>query len=217
MNHRFFLLVTSLIFFGCTESSSFRTSHFVSVKIDAMPRDFKIPAKIWDLIEMVPQEKSKAAIVSRDIFYSAIKVFLTEKNKNILKSPGYVIDLPRGGGGIDLAHYLTGDSGTFFVGFELPEEFNEEKSIKVIYLSHARKRKIDDSIFGSGCNQYFDITKKFLRMMKTEGIKANTTRQRHLSLLAGHYIFSIVKDSQVFLTQVSIEDSRYKNLICEAL
>jgi hypothetical protein len=76
---------------------------------------------------------------------------------------------------------------------------------------------LDDRVFGAGCNKYFDITVKFLEMMKTEGIKANTTRQRHVTLLAGHYIFSVIKDNRIHVTQVTITDSQNKNLLCEAL
>ncbi len=215
MRYWHILLMLSMAMFGCSDVNHFRVDRFESVKKGELPTDFKIPAKIWDLIELLPGEKSADGPSNRGIFYSSIKVFLTEKNTHILKSPAYVIDLPRGGGSVDLAQYLTGDPGTFFVGFELPEEFNEGKNLKVFYLSHARKRKIDDRVYGAGCNQYFDISKNFLQMMKTEGIKANTTRQRHLTLLSGHYIFSIVKESQIFLTQVSILDSRHKNLLCE--
>lgn len=215
MKYLAILLTISVAQYGCTEASHFRVDRFESVKKDELPTDFKIPAKIWELIEFIPAIKSGAESSNRGIFYSSIKVYLTEKNTHIIKSPAFVIDFPRGGGAVDLANYLTGDPGTFFIGFELPEEFNEGKNLKVLYLSHARMRKIDDRVYGAGCNKYFDITNKFMQMMNTEGIKANTTRQRHVSLLAGHYIFSIVKESQVFLTQVSIQDSRYKNLLCE--
>jgi hypothetical protein len=130
--------------------------------------------------------------------------------------PSYVIELSHGGGIVDLAQYLSGQQGSFYVGFELPPEFHEGTNFKAIYISMARKRKLDDHVFGAGCNQYFDITPKFLEMMKREGIKANTTRQRHVTVLAGHYIFSVMKDNRIYITQVTITDSQHKNLLCEA-
>jgi hypothetical protein len=226
--------IVLLLLAGCTKASTFRTEEAQTFKVEDLPADFKMPAKIWELIEKTSDgkgggEKAPAKEAGKEgekpggeeadgrgIFYSSIRVFLTEKNEHILKTPASVIELPRGGGTVDLAQYLTTDPGSFYVGFELPEEFKDGKNLKVIYISQGRKRRLDDRVYGAGCSQYFDITAKFQEMMKTEGIKANTTRQRHLTVLAGHYIFSVIKDAQIFLTQVTITDSRYKNLLCEA-
>ena len=202
---------------SCTKPFNFRTESPQTAKIDELPADFKMPAKVWELIEKDPEQKPGAEALGLGIFYASIQVFLTEKNERVLKAPATVIELPRGGGSIDLAEYTTGDAGTFFVGFELPEEFKEGKNFKALYVSQGRKRKIENRVFGAGCNQFFDITKKFTEMMANEGIKANTTRQRHVTLLAGHYIFSIIKETRIFITQVTITDSKNKNLLCEAL
>lgn len=201
---------------ACTKPGTFRTEHPQEVAIDDLPVDFKIPADIWNLVEKTGEE-STAATGNAGVSYSSVKVFLTEKNPGVLQSPSYVINLSRGGGKVDLADYLTGRQGSFFVGFELPPEFQEGTNFKVIYISQARKRKLEERIYGAGCNQYFEITPKFLEMMKTEGIKANTTRQRHATVLAGHYIFSVMKDNRIYITQATITDSQNKNLLCEAL
>lgn len=201
---------------ACTKPTSFRTEHPEMVKLDDLPADFKIPAGVWGLIEKTEDPKAAAQASSAGIFYSSAKLFLTEKNPHILNNPSYVIEFPRGGGKVDLANYLSGDQGSFYVGFELPPEFQEGTNFRAIYISQARKRKIDDRVFGAGCNRYFEITPKFLEMMKTEGIKANTTRQRHATILAGHYIFSVMKDNRIYITQVTITDSQNKNLLCEA-
>lgn len=213
---RAFLLAGFLALGACTKAVSFRTEHATMVKVEDLPTDFKMPAAIWELVEKAPDAKHPEEPSNLGIFYSSVKLFLTEKNPGILQSPAYEIELPRGGGAIDLAKLLTGNQGSFYVGFELPEEITTGTNFKAIYISDARKRKLDDRVFGAGCNQYFDITPKFLLMMKTEGIKANTTRQRHVTVLAGHYIFSAMKDNRIYITQVHLTDSRYKNLLCEA-
>jgi hypothetical protein len=210
----FFL--SMLVLAACTKPESFRTEHAEQEKIEDLPTDFKMPAAIWDLVEKSADEKATAEAGNAGISYSTIKVFLTEKNQNILRSPAFEIEFPRGGGAIDLARYLTGNQGTFYAGIELPEEITTGTNFKAIYISEARKRKINERVFGAGCNQYFDITSKFLLTMKGEGIKANTTRQRHVTVLAGHYIFSAMKDNRIYITQVTLTDSRYKNLLCEA-
>jgi len=215
------ILVTILAvtFFGtaCTKTTSFRTEHPTVVTMNELPIDFKIPANIWTLIEQSGETTPSSPTGGPGIFYSTVKLFFTEKNQGILKNPSYEINLPRGGGRVDIAEYLSGEQGTFFVGFELPAEFQEGTHFKAVYISQARKRKIDDRIYGAGCSQYFDITPKFLEMMKSEGLKANTTRQRHTTVLAGNYIFSVIKDNRIYITQVTITDSQNKNLLCEAL
>lgn len=210
------LLSLTVLAVACSKPVSFRTDHAEQVKIEDLPTDFKMPAAIWDIAEKNPDQKPSAEAGSTGVSYSTAKVFLTEKNPDILRSPAYEIELPRGGGSIDLAKYLTGNQGSFYVGFELPEEIAAGTNFKAIYISDARKRKLDERVFGAGCNQYFDITPKFLLMMKGEGIKANTTRQRHVTVLAGHYIFSAMKDNRIYITQITLTDSRNKNLLCEA-
>ncbi|MGZ3747146.1 MAG: hypothetical protein ACXWRE_07255 [Pseudobdellovibrionaceae bacterium] len=212
-----------LALLACTKPGHFRSEDSgdlistKTVKMEELPADFKIPANIWELVTKSDDEKPGTEANSLGVFYSSVKLFLTEKNPHILQTPSYVIEFPQGGGMVDLAQYLSGQQGSFYVGFELPPEFQEGSNFKAIYISKARKRKLDERIFGAGCNKYFDITPKFLEMMKTEGIKANTTRQRHVTLLAGHYIFSVIKDHRLHITQVTITDSQNKNLLCEAL
>jgi hypothetical protein len=228
---------------ACTKPYSFKTETPEVVAINELPANFKIPSRVWELIEgEEPTHKSgepaaqksteggnkaegekaegsveKAKSPTPPILYSSLKVFMAEKNPGILKSPSYRIDLPRGGGSFDLSNYVSENSGSFFVGFELPEEFIDGTNFKALYISQARKRKVEDRILGGGCSQFFDITRKFLEMMKTEGIRANTTRQRHVTLLAGHYIFSVLKEGRIYITQATITDSKNKNLLCEAL
>lgn len=202
---------------ACAKKDSFRTAHPQVVKIDEIPEDFKIPANIWTMIEKTGEEKKSGEPSSSGIFYSTLKVFFTEKNPGILQNPSYLIDLPRGGGTVDLSRYLSGQHGTFYVGFELSAEFQEGTNFKVFYISNGRKRKLEDRVYGAGCHQYLEITHKFLEMMKAEGIKVNTTRQRHVTVLAGHYIFSVIKENRIYITQVTITDTQNKNLLCEAL
>ncbi|WP_413290246.1 hypothetical protein [Bdellovibrio sp. HCB337] len=217
MKWRILMLATGFVLGACTKADTFRTEHPQEVKIDDLPTDFKIPADIWTLVEKTGDGKEHEETGNAGVSYSSVKIYLKEKNPEILQSSSYTIELPRGGGKIDLSDYTSGKLGTFYVGFELPPEFQEGTNFKAIYISQGRKRKIDDRVFGAGCNQYFEITPKFLEMMKTEGIKANTTRQRHVTVLAGHYIFSVMKDNRIYITQATITDSKNKNLLCEAL
>lgn len=223
---RYWLLWPCLgLLVACTKHFQFRTESPEVVKIDELPQDFKLPAAIWDLAqqggnkgtkEEAPKKEGAAEETAQaNVIYTGVKVYLTEKNDRILRTPSYRLELPSGGGEVDLANYVTGSAGSFFVGFDLPAEFQEGKNFHVFYVSTARKRRIDDRVFGGGCTQYFDITKKFIEMMKNEGLKVNTTRERDVTVLAGHYIFSVMKDDQIYISQVTITDSQHKNLLCE--
>jgi hypothetical protein len=240
-------LIPPLLLLGtaCSKPFSFKTESAETVNVEELPANFKLPAKVWELIEGGEEtsgsekkeggkegakggakaesaegekpagEKGKGA--SPPILYSSVQVFLTEKNPGVLKAPAWRLNFPVGGGTLDLSAYVTGAPGSFYVGFELPEEFQTGTNFKVLFISQGRKRRIDDRIFGAGCSQVLDITSKFQAMMKSEGIKANTTRQRHVTLLAGHYIFSVLKEGRIYITQATLTDSKNKNLLCEAL
>lgn len=163
-------------------------------------------------------EKGSSSIVMTDdsshVVFASVKIYLKEKNPGVLKSPSYIIELPRGGGEIDLANYIGEQPGTFYLGFEFPDmEILSE--VKSLFVSKTKKRKVDGEIFGAGCNKFFDITSKIQTNMPLEGIKLNTNRNRHVSVLGGHFIFSTKKGTQVFVTQVSFNDSKNKFLFCE--
>lgn len=162
--------------------------------------------------------KGSSSVVMTDdsshVVFASVKVFLKEKNQGVLKSPSYIIELPRGGGEVDLANYIGEQSGTFYVGFELPD-MEIPSDIKTIFVSRTKKRKIDGEIFGAGCNKFFDISKKMQANMAFEGIKVNTNRNRHDSVVGGNFIFSTKKGTQVFVTQVTFIDSKNKFLFCE--
>lgn len=148
------------------------------------------------------------------VVFTSVKVFLKEKNRNVLKNPSYVIDLPRGGGEVDLSSYMGTEKGTFYIGFELSEIENMNE-VKTYFVSNTKKRKIDNEIFGAGCNKYFDISNSFVKNMKFEGIKLNTNRDRHISVIGGSFLFSYKNDRQVFVTQVTFKDTVNKHLFCE--
>lgn len=208
---------------SCTPKEGYIGHSYQEVKVDELAEEIKIPSKAWDLIEgkkadphaaAAEGEHGAAPTLNKDFIFSEIQVFLVEKNPGVLKRPAYKISLPRGGGEIDLSNYIGISPGTFYVGFEYPE-FVDAQEKKVLFVSEAKKRKIDDVVYGLGCNQFVDITAKYFEAMKHEGIKVNTTRDRHLSVLGGHFLFAAHKGATVYISQVSFTDSNRKNLFCE--
>lgn len=167
--------------------------------------DIKVPSSIWSHI--VTDKRP-------NLVFSSIKVILTEKTKGVLSQPQVKIQFPRGGGEVDLSKYVTDKQGTFFVQFELEEEVSNE-FFYLFFVSQNKKRKLENQIYGSGCKNYYDIKKYFLDVNGKNGIEVNTTRNRHLSVLGGNFIFASVVGKDIKLTQVTFSDSNNSEYFCE--
>ncbi|QDK38909.1 hypothetical protein [Bdellovibrio sp. NC01] len=158
--------------------------------------------------------EKKEGAGGKDIVFSELSVFLVEKNDDIVKGEAVKISLPKGGGEIDLAQYITTNKGSFYVGFDFPQ-FTESTAQKVVFLSKTRKRRIDDKVLGAGCNQFLDITTTYTKEMAKAGLKVNTVRERYITVLGGTFFFSAQKAGTTYISQVTFKDSRYQNLFCE--
>lgn len=209
------LALSFLLLASCHSETGYRNEHAKPEEVTEIPREIRVPLKIWDAL--AAEEKGKKTEKEggdAGYVFSEVKVFMTEKNPGVLKEPSVVISLPRGGGEIDLAQYVGARTGSFYVGFEVPE-IEEKDMKKILFISHSRKRKLDEQVYGSGCREFFDITKSFMKEMKGEGLKVNTTRKRHVSVLGGTFILESKKAGQNYLTQVTFTDSENKNLLCQ--
>ena len=163
--------------------------------------DVQIPKKIWSEVKSVGKNDS--------VTFASIKVRMVEKTSGVLVDPEIEITLPRGGGQVDLAKFVRDQRGTFSVFFE-PEDQKEDKDLKVYFVSQAKKRKIDDEIWGAGCNKYMDLTAHVMGKPPLNGIEVNTTRNRHLSVLGGSFVF--VSGHQI--SQVGFTDTSQAQLFC---
>lgn len=159
-------------------------------------------------------EKGKEGGVAKDVNFAEITVFLVEKNDGIVKDEAVKISLPKGGGEIDLSQYITDAKGSFYVGFDFPE-FRDSTAQKVLFMSKTRRRKVDDKVLGSGCNQVLDITTTFMKAMTKEGLKVNTVRERYITVLGGTFFFAAQKPTGISISQVTFKDSKHQNLFCE--
>lgn len=216
---------------ACKGSPGYHVDKLQEVKSLDFIEDIRIPSKAWDLLEFKTPEASgshgappaeghssspsgESSMAKKDAVFSEITVILAQKNSGIIKGEAVKISLPKGGGNIDLSQYLTGKKGSFYVGFEYPA-FGAASAKKIVFVSGTRKRKIGGQIFGAGCNQYFDISDKFLKEMKGEGLKVNTTQERYLSVLGGTFLLSAKKDNEVHLAQVTFTNSQFPSLFCK--
>ncbi|WII72899.1 hypothetical protein QJS83_03315 [Bdellovibrio sp. 22V] len=214
-------LVIWMSFFSgaCTAVPGYHVSEYGDIKIEDPPEDLKVPTQAWNLMEFKVAENADdhgggGGVSQNNLIFSEVAVFLVEKNKGIVEGQALRISLPRGGGEVDLSRFIKDQRGSFYVGFEFPE-FENATAKKVIFVSHARKRRIGNQVFGAGCNQFFDISEKFFTQMKGEGIKVNTTQNRHLSVLGGTFFFAAQKDKDIHLAQVTFKSSQHAPLFCE--
>lgn len=214
---------------ACTKDPGYHVEKYKETTFEDIASDVRVPGKVWDLLEFKAaeggegheakkeekkEEGKEGATLSKDISFAEITVFLVEKNSGIVKNEAIKIQLPKGGGEIDLAQYVTDLKGSFYVGFEFPE-FKDSTAQRVLFQSRTRKRRIDDKVLGVGCNQILDITTAFQKAMLKEGLKVNTTRERDVTVLGGTFYFAAQKAGAISVAQVTFTDSRYPNLFCE--
>ncbi len=202
-----------LVLGACKKDPGYHVEEYQEVKVDDLPDDVKIPSKAWGLLEFkTTGEESPSA--TKNIIFSEVNVYLVEKNPGVIQGEAVKISLPKGGGTIDLSRFVNEQRGSFYVGMEFPE-FQEATGKKVFFISRARKRKIGAQVFGAGCNQFFDITDRFFKEMAVEGIRVNTTKDRHLSVLGGTFLFAAQKNNDVHVAQVTFTSSQQTALFCE--
>jgi hypothetical protein len=178
---------------------------------DEAPEDFKISKSVWDVLDS--NETLTGEIPDPENIFLPAALTLKQKNQEVLKSPEVEFEFGRGGGKLDLAQWMGNEPGTFYLKFNL-SIFEQYPTLRVYYLSQARKRKIDDETFGVGCNKLIEITSAFKKSMQQKGLELNTTRARHASVSAGHYFFVARAGKKKYITQVEITDSTQSHLLC---
>ena len=185
------LLLTLSI--GCHKSEEGAEVHHGELRTIQMPemtQDIQLPTKLWDMVTEASFEK--AIQQSATFIFAPLVVNLEEKTPGVLTDSVIRLEFPKGGGQIDLSKYVRKERGTFKVRFDF-EGFSDAESLKVYYISKARKRKIDDELFGSGCKHFFDVKDYIMKANGKDGLVVNVTRDRHDSALGGHFLFSYKK------------------------
>lgn len=204
----FFVLCLSWL--SCNKHENYEHSH--EVEISESYIDANIPKQLWEKIEEldVAEKSSK----QKSYKLSSIKLIFQEKNSDVLKKPHTIFSLTRGGNVFDLQDLVGTTKGTFFLQFDLPEEL-QDPNTKIYFISNSKKRRIGDEIIGSGCGKYFDLTKNFNTYFVKKTFPVNTTKDRHVSTLAGTFLFVLKKDDQILLAQITFTDSKMSHLLCE--
>ena len=209
------LIGLALLLVSCHRSETSEvagTSEQRVIQMPEMTKEIKLPTKVWDLAIGASFEKSIQQ--SNNFIFAPIVVKLEDKTPGVLTEPMVRLQFPKAGGEVDFAKYVKNDKGSFKISFEF-EGFSDANSLKVYYVSKARKRKIDDDIYGSGCKEFFDVKDYLVKVNDKGGLVVNVTRNRHDSAVGGHFLFSFKKEKQTYISQVTFTDSKRSDLFCE--
>lgn len=199
-----------MMILGCKEKSvEWPDEHFAPTEIEAA-NDLRLPETLW---QKLAYEDTKTTPPSGLYNFIPATIEMVEKTPGVLKTSPVALQLTAGGGKIDLAQYLTGNQGTFYIRLRFGSDV-EYKETRVFFLSNARKRRIGDEVWGSGCNTYTEITDYYQKTLSKSGLAVNTTQARYASLLAGSFVFAGNDGKQVAVSQISLTDSSQERLLC---
>lgn len=194
---------------GCFASSSVKPSKIIVV--DEIAQDFQIPQSFIQTIESDLRLETK--ILTPVFNFVPLNVLFTEKSPQTLTSPSLQYQFSKGGGRVDLQNFIKGQ-GSYFMSFPA-EQFAALPELEhLFYVSQAPKNKIGTEEFGIGCGKWVDLKNKFKDLQKSDFLSLNTTDQRHLFVTAGNYVFVFRKFNQIYLTQLTIADSKNVNQLC---
>jgi hypothetical protein len=181
------------------------------VDIQQLAHEVQIPGKIMSDIENEISGDTKG--IAPVYVFLPLSVRFDEAQDGVLSKAHIVYNFPKGGGELDLKDLVTG-FGSFYLSF--PEEQFDKKNelMHIYYVSQSPVKKLDGENFGLGCGRYIDLKKSFSKLQNEDFLKLNTSDLRYLYVTAGRYIFVFRQASQVYITQLTITDSRYKNELC---
>lgn len=141
-----------------------------------------------------------------------VNVHLATINNDDLVDEGD-LKVPTGGGIIDFAEILKGDKGGFSLSMSL-DRLPEGSEIRAFYVSQARQRELSDSSYGAGCGRWMEVTKWFKNHINGHAMDLYATDRRHVSVMAGTWLFFALHEKQLWLGTLFFTDSRFPALMC---
>ncbi len=228
---RIFSILVCLVFLtSCghkKEADQFeRKDSFEKISIGQGNQETKIPSELWDRLEqfyagsgVIVEEKiaeqgsKQQKKIEVPVVFMPVKVYLTEKTNGALGGQNYQINFDLGGGILDLKNFVKKDHRSFYLAIDLEEKV-DAGSIKVFFVSNSKELPIKKDVYGAGCGKYMDVTSFYQRVIANAGIELNTAGARYIHVVGGTFVIAIVKNSSLYLSQVTILDSRLKKHMC---
>jgi len=200
----FFILISS-----CTKSGN--QSHITLVKVETLAQEVKIPKVIMSTVEAELFKDSKNIVPIYT--FAPLSVQMTELSEAVLSQPQLRFDFPKGGGQLDLKNFVKGQ-GSFYMSFPSDQFADDHELMHVYYVSNSPQRDISGEVYGLGCGRLVDLKNRLNQLQKPDFLKLNTNGLRYLAVTAGRYIFIFRKNNQVFISQLTVTDSRYQSELC---
>lgn len=211
---RFFLTSLFICLFGCSSHEEHKSINTIQVK--EVAEDINLPLNLFKEFEKELVEEFKN--LSPVFIFMPLQVQFTETHdgRGVLKDTAIQFNLEKGGGKVDLKEVVAGQ-GSFHMHFPA-EQFPSTLDVAhLYYISQAPVKKIQGESFGMGCGKWIDLKDHFKKFTKQGVLKFNTTQMRHLQVLAGHYVFVLKQGNQIYLSQLTLVDSRFPDALCNSL
>lgn len=210
--------------FGADSHQENKQLQFSKIRFDAPREDFLAPVEMKKQVDKIFFDH---IVMPKDADSSENKVFLevpkrffsfrlkvVEESRGSIGGENFEIQFPKGGGVLDFADLPLADAGLISLHWEFPDEMSQDKKMRVFYLSNARTRSVEGQKYGAGCKSFFDITDFFFKENGREGIRLNLAKGRHVTVMAGTYVFAQPVNDALLLAQLIIKDDRYRPFHC---
>lgn len=143
-----------------------------------------------------------------------VTVYMIEETHGVLGGRNLKIAFGPGGGDIDLRDFVVEKHGAFRLAFEFGEDADPKAPKRIWYLSNALHRKVGPDWVGAGCNTYMDISTFVKKENAKDGMLFAVAGDRHVSALAGTFLFSLKRGTRVEVSRVTFSDSSRRKLEC---
>lgn len=205
------LLSCSVVVLGACHSKD-QTANKTVVEISELAQEQQIPKA---LLQKLDEELSEEFKTTPPLYsFMPINIAFLQQQEQVLKQPHIQYNLPKGGGEIDMRDVVNGD-GSFYMYFPEEQFKNSEMDLlHLFYVSNSPQSKINSEQFGLGCGKWNDLKSKFKSLQKPDYLKLNTNDLRYLKVIAGTYVFVFKQALNLYLTQVTITNSRYTDSLC---
>lgn len=217
---------------GCKKEAGWKSRTFVERNLAANSGESQVPSVLWErlitpdkplksLIEIsqapTPNQGGGDSAVARSTVETDLKgvtVYFIEETHGVLGGRNLKLVFGPGGGDIDLRDFVIENRGAFRVVFEFAPDAEPEAVKRVWYLSNAQTRKVGPDKVGAGCDTYMDISSFVKKEGEKDGILIAVGGDRHVSALAGTYLFAVKRAGRVEVSRLTVLDSSKRKLQC---
>lgn len=217
---------------GCKQAPSWKSRSYSEKTLASTVGEIKIPSELWErviapdrpLVDVVSISQaptpnrgggnSAIAKTSVETDLKPVTVYMIEETRGVLGGRNQKIVFGPGGGDIDLRDFVMEKQGAFRIVFEFSEDADPAAPKRVWFLSNAQRRKIGQDWVGAGCDTYLDISSFVKAESEKDGILFAVAGDRHISALAGTFLFSLKRGTRVEISRITFSDSSRRKLEC---